>query len=147
MAVIKKATETVNGRTLILFGDPAKFAEVGLDFVPDAEEAETTVTSSVSSHTRKMYPGDPGITVAGHQRVEIKSADKEGSTTLPGKPFYIEDTQGSGVTKKVTVTRYSYIGRWGDLKTKCLGDLAPAPNLVLRNASGSSKVLVEPAGP
>jgi hypothetical protein len=145
MAIIKKSTETVNGRTLTLWGDPAKFAAVGLDFVPDPEEAGRTINSSVGGHTRKMYPGDPGFSVSGHSRSEIFTPDKQGSTVLPGKPFYIEVTTGTGVTKEITVTRFSYEGRWGDLKSKCMGDLAPAPNIVVRNASGSSKVLVEPA--
>lgn len=142
---IQKATETVNGRPLVLWGDPDKFSDVGLDFVPDEAEAGRTITSSVDGHTRKMYPGDAGFGVEGHERVEIYTPDKAGSNVLPGKPFYIEVTQGTGELAITKVTRFSYIGRWGDLKTKCMGDLAPSPNIVVRNASGSSKVLVEPA--
>jgi hypothetical protein len=135
---IKKATETVNGRQLILYGDPSKFSDVGLAFVPDAAQAGATLTQSVSGYSRKMYPGDGGISVSGHNRTEDFTPDKNGSTVLPGKPFYIEVTQGSGVTRTTKVTRFSYIGRWCDLKTKVIGDLAPANNVVVRNASGSS---------
>jgi hypothetical protein len=142
---IQKATETVNGRPLVLWGDPLKFDAIGLAFVPDPEEAGSTITSSVVGHRRKMYPGDEGFAVEGHDRVEVYTPDKAGTNALPGKPFYIEVTTGSGEASVTKVTRFSYQGRWGDLKEKCMGDLAPSPNIVVRNASGSSKVLVEPA--
>jgi hypothetical protein len=134
----RRSTETVNSRELTVIGDPAKFAALGIDFTEDSAQEAELVTQSVKSHPRRRYPGGPTTSVAGHTRQKSVGGEKEGTNALPGKPFYIEVTTGSGVTKKVTATRFSYIGRWTDLKTKILMDLAPSPNIRLRNASGKS---------
>jgi hypothetical protein len=136
------STETVNGRTLVIFGDEARATAIGFDFTPDAEDAPVALTASVRGHQRRLYKGDPGFSVAGHTRSELFSKDKAGTAALPGKPFFIEVTTGTPPNTVTKVTRFSYQGRWSDLKSKMLLDLAPAPNTVLRNASGSSKVMV-----
>lgn len=142
---VTSSTETVNGRTLVIYGEEAKATAIGFDFVPDADAAPVQLNTNINGHQRRLYKGDPGFSVASHPRSELFSKDKPGTSALPGKPFYLEVTTGTAPNEVVDVTRFSYVGRWSDLKSKMLLDLAPAPNVVLRNASGSSKVMVAAA--
>jgi hypothetical protein len=134
----RRSTETVNGRQLTVIGDPAKFSAIGIDFTEDTALEPELVTVTRKAHTRRSYPGGPAIGVSANTANRSVGGEKAGTTTLAGKPFYIETTTGEGVLKEVDVVRFSYIGRWTDLKTKILLDLAPSPNIRLRNASGTS---------
>lgn len=150
MARFRRQTETVNGRQLIVIGDPVKFADCGIDFTPDAVVQGTPYTETVSGFTRRRFPGGPAASVSGHSRSGTRGGDLAGTNAEAGRPFYIEEVRSApGVTpREVKTWVFAYVGRWRDLKTKIIADLAPSPNRTLRNASGSSKSLATgPVGP
>lgn len=149
MARFLRDTETVNGRSISVIGDPVKFADVGIPFTPDAPGTGTPYTDAVDGHSRRRFPGGPASNVRAHNRSGVRSTDLAGTNAEPGRPFYIERVLSApGETpRRVQTWTFGYVGRWRDLKSKILTDLAPAVGYRLRNASGTSISLEDAPAP
>lgn len=66
-------------------------------------------TVSVPGHTRRRYPGGPGISVAGFDRVTLLGGDAN-RRTLPGANAYLEITTGTGSSAVTDVTTVTFTG-------------------------------------
>jgi hypothetical protein len=70
---------------------------------------------NVSAHRVTRYPGDPGYTRAAHQRKVHSNRGRSGSSTTPGKRFWIEEdiqTDSGIVTRS---KQFTYTGSWPHL--------------------------------
>lgn len=143
---IRRFTIEQGGKTARIFADPAKLSSFVGGLTSDSSEAETITNVSYSGHRVTRYPGDPGYNRSGGSRRKSSLYMKEGSPATPGAPFYCEVTTGSGPTKEVDVTRFTYTGDWITLRKYFEANAERA--FVLRRESGRSIELVaEAPGP
>lgn len=81
---------------------------------PDAAGNISEESSSVGSHSRSRYPGDPNpISVAGHTRVYLNDPTRKSGNGLPGKSFALAALNSSG--QIVEKRQFTYKGDWKDL--------------------------------
>lgn len=134
------------GKQARIFADPGKITEFVSGLETESSQPEVITNVSYSGHRVTRFPGDPGYNRGGGSRRKSSLYMKEGSPATPGRPFYCEVTTGSGPTKEVDVTRFTYTGDWITLRKYFEQNAEKA--FVLRRESGRSIELVqEVAGP
>lgn len=110
------------------------YSKAGLieDFLDGLSEQSTVnrapVQVSVSGHTRRRYPGAPGISVGGFSRTTLLGGDGN-RATLPGQNAYIETEVSDGTGTKVEVTTITFTGPYTKLFQYCLANAKVAFNL------------------
>ena len=131
------------GASLIFIGPTSKLSQffASTSFVVESATTPEIVESVVKRHKRRRYPGHAGVDVEQHGRVSLRGGTKRGAGAQPGNPFYCERSTGSGSSKKTTVTKFSYIGTWSDLRSFAATHATGAA-YVLRNCTGEAEDIV-----
>jgi hypothetical protein len=104
----------------------------GLTEVGTVNPAPQTV--SVPGHTRRRYPGGPGISVSGFDRVTLLGGDAN-RRTLPGRNAYLEITTGQGSQAETDVTTITFTGTFTALYQFVLANAEV--EMVLRSPDGT----------
>jgi hypothetical protein len=102
------------------------------DFLDGLSEQTTVnrapVQVAVGGHTRRRYPGGPGISVGGFTRTTLLGGDGN-RATLPGQNAYFETEVSDGTELKVEVTTITFTGPYTSLYQYCLANAKLAFNL------------------
>jgi hypothetical protein len=130
---------TVGGNELTIYAKPSTMTPYVGAQTAAAARTPTTVTSSIDSHTRRRYPGDPGSNVASHARVAIVGGWRP-DPTLPGKRAWFEKTTGTGNAAVTARDQFTFVGNLGDLRTWATS--AAVQDFVLRLPSGKAVNIV-----
>lgn len=119
---------TWSGETYKLFSK----AGAAEDFLDGLSEQTTVnrapVQVAVGGHTRRRYPGGPGISVGGFTRTTLLGGDAN-RATLPGQNAYFETEVSDGTETKVEVTTITFTGPYTSLYQYCLANAKLAFNL------------------
>lgn len=128
-----RVTVTQNGNELVLYIKTAELTPFIGAQTPDPPAAGVAVTSTVKQHTRRRYPGDPGVTVTGHSRTrnDEKPLPK---LTLPGNNAWIEYETTVGLETVTRSEQFTFTGSFTDLKDWVRSQAAQA--FVLRSPWG-----------
>lgn len=114
MATIPFTVAPLGGEQVTIYAEPDNlnwFLSNPLD--PDTITAPSTDTASVTSHTRRSYPGDATpVNVSGSTREFLKDPSRRSGNALPGRSFVLQATNGSNVTEK---RQFTFKGRLQDL--------------------------------
>jgi hypothetical protein len=79
------------------------------------------VQIGVGGHTRRRYPGGPGISVSGFTRTTLIGGDGN-RATLPGANAYLETEVSDGTTTKTEVVTITFTGPYTSLYQFCLAN-------------------------
>jgi hypothetical protein len=131
-----KYTFTVTGEELVIYAKAGQLSPYVGTFEPDEGDDVAATTSSVASHTRRRYPGDPGSTVDGHDRTAMRGGYKP-EATLPGRNAWFEKTTGSGPSAVKAVDQFTFVGSSRALREFCMNEGVNTP-WTLRLPSGKS---------
>jgi hypothetical protein len=142
---IQPHTETIDGRTFTVWGDSDKLNDYISGLTVDTAAAESFSTTSVASHTRKRYPGDPGYNVGGHNRTVSNDRGIDGSPATPGSRFWFERRIGLGDLAVKTQHQGTYQGSWRAFKAYCKANVTLP--FTLRRESGRSFPITPPIVP
>jgi hypothetical protein len=117
MAILPHTFQVPAGQPVTIYGETANinyFLNGNLE--PDTADGATNQQVSVSSHTRKQYPGDPTpINVSGSQREFLVDPTRKSGNALPGKSFVLVAFGEDG--EQLEKRQFTYTGRWIDLHT------------------------------
>jgi hypothetical protein len=102
-------------------------------------EAQNVVNAApqqvgVPGHTRRRYPGGPGISVPGHTRTTLLGGDAN-RRTLPGQNAYLEVETSDGSNVKVETTTITFTGPFTSLYQFVLANAET--EMVLRSPDGT----------
>jgi hypothetical protein len=126
------------------YANNASVLWAGLDEIEDLAYGNGEV-ASVTGHTVKRYPGDPGYARGPHNRKTHVNRGKPGSSRTPGKRFWIEiPIVGPGI-QKYKAYQMTYTGPWEEVIEDALDGLAPG--VKIRRESSMAKMVPTPAGP
>lgn len=139
-AVLEK---TVGGEKVRIFGDKAKFQALVGGFTDAAVAAPTTISFTRSGSSAQQYPGDSSPITRGGASVQRKKLPPSYTTTLPGRPFWLETSTGTGASKVTTVRQFTFTGTFRDLETAVRA--GATADLVLRSPWGEAVKIVEAA--
>lgn len=137
----QKSTQTVEGKTLVLYVKPSEVAAYIGTVTPDPDELMLTSTQTVRSHSRRRYVGGPAVNVSGHSRSRT-SGDKPAGLTLPGNNAWLE--RKTGTPLRTVREQITFVGSFASLKQFCK-ESAVIP-FVLRSPRGEP-FKIEVAGP
>ena len=139
MSTIRKHINSFNGSLSTIYGDTSKLGSFFSGLEVSGVMGITTSNQSVNGHSRKLYPGNAGFSVSGHNRVR-KVIPTKGGNTLPGFRFWCERPTGTGANRRSNAKQFNYTGDWGDLVLMAEA-LGTGENFYLRNSSGRSKLI------
>lgn len=111
----EKCTVGVGSDALVLYVVPSQVSGFIGTVTPDADTDGTEVTQSVTSHSRRRYPGGPAVTVDGHSRERIVGG-YAAKQTLPGRNAWFERTVGTGASAVRTVRQITFVGTTKQLR-------------------------------
>jgi hypothetical protein len=130
-------------RFIKLWGDPVKLAEFFEGIVLLSFQPDTYTDHVVGPQTRRMYPGDPGISVAAHTR-KVVTAPNVSEATLPGQPFTCETFATVNGKQKRQATQFTVSGGpFRDLLA--VARAIPARPYILRSPGGKPKEITMPS--
>lgn len=89
---------------------------------------------AVGGHTRRRYPGGPGISVSGFTRTTLLGGDAN-RRTLPGQNAYMEVEVSQGTGSKTEVTTVTFTGPFTSLYQYVLANAEA--EMVLRSPDGT----------
>jgi len=131
-------------RFIRIWGDPLKLAEFFAGISLLSFQPDTYTDHVVGPQTRRMYPGDPGISVAAHTR-KFVTAPNVSEATLPGLPFTCETFATVNGKQKRDVTQFTVSGGpFRDLLA--VARAIPARAYILRSPGGKPKAIAAPSG-
>jgi hypothetical protein len=107
-----------------------------LDDVGEFNPAPRTLT--VGSHTRRLYPGGPQITVGGHSRTTLLGG-RANRRTLPGNNAFFERLQDGLSGQVIEVVTVSHTGPFTALYQYCLN--TTASEFRLRSQDGTTYLI------
>jgi hypothetical protein len=125
---------TFEGRTEKLFAKEGQIDGLlgGLTSLGVVNPAPQTV--AVGGHTRRRYPGGPGISVSAFSRVTLLGGEAN-RRTLPGQNAYLEVEVTTGTTVKKEVVTITFTGSFTDLYRFVLANAET--DMVLRSPDGT----------
>lgn len=128
--------KTVSGKLVRVFGNKAKFQALVSGFTDATADVSSPINFSRSGGSFRQYPGDPTPISRGGATVSSISPSPSYRSALPGRPFWLETTTGTG-NQKVTVRRqFTFTGSFTNLKAAVEGGASGA--LVLRSPGGKA---------
>jgi len=136
MAVRSALSKTVSGELVRVFGDKAKFEALVGGFTDIALAPDSTISYTRSGGSFRQYPGDSSPISRGGASVQRLKSPPDYSRVLPGRPFWLETSVGSGAAKVTTVRQFTFTGTFRDLKAAVTAGAVAA--LVLRSPGGKS---------
>jgi hypothetical protein len=134
MAVRSVLEKTVNGNVVRVFGDKAKFEALVGGFTDAVAAAPTVISYSRSGGSYRQYPGDTSPISRGGASVDALKLPPEYKRVLPGRPFWLETSTGTGAQKVTTVRQFTFTGTFLDLRAAI--SAGATGNLVLRSPGG-----------
>lgn len=99
---------------------------------------------AVGGHTRRRYPGGPGISVSGFTRTTLLGGDGN-RATLPGANAYFEVEVTQGESVKLEVVTVTFTGPFTSLYQYVLANAETA--MVLRSPDGTAYEITISEGP
>lgn len=116
MAILPHTVEVPGGQPLTIYGETANLNFfLNGDLEPDTVDGPTSAQVSVSSSSRRQYPGDATtINVGGSQREFLKDPSRSSGPALPGRNFILSQRGVEGGGEK---RQFTYKGRLIDLHT------------------------------
>jgi hypothetical protein len=140
--IIKKLTGGTGANQVTVYGDPAKMAAFCSGFTVATAASASNVTVDRAGSSVQQYPGDTTpYTRGGSEAVYLKGGAAP-SATLPGRPFTVEVTTGTGPDKVTDVTQFTLVGPFVKLHALFVSGATKA--LVLRSPGGRPHPIADP---
>ena len=114
MAILPHTVEVPGGQPLTIYAETDNINYfINGDLEPDTVDGPTNAQVSVSSSTRRQYPGDATtINVSGSQREFLKDPSRSSGPALPGKSFMLVERNSDQAGER---RQFTYKGRFIDL--------------------------------
>jgi hypothetical protein len=132
---------TTDGELELLFGHKAKYTAPVSGFTDLVPAAASVINYQRGGASARQYPGDSTPISRGGATVEVLKPIPSYRSTLPGRPFWLETSTGSGSSKVTTVRQFTFTGTFRTLRAAvaagALGDL------VLRSPGGKAWPIVD----
>ena len=114
---------TIPGSSTAIWGEPANINFfLKTDLTPDSAGGVVNKQTTVRSHTRRQYPGDPTpVNVASSGRQFMVDPGRKSGNALPGKSFRVVSDAGLPGEEN---RQFTYQGRWEDVHSLFVGDAA-----------------------
>jgi hypothetical protein len=141
MAVRSVLEKTVSGRKVTVFGNKAKFEALVSGFTDAVAAAPSVISYSRSGGSYRQYPGDTSPISRGGATVDALKLPPEYKRVLPGRPFQLETSTGTGAAKVTTVRQFTFTGTFLDLRAAI--SAGATGNLVLRSPGGRGIDIVD----
>jgi hypothetical protein len=142
MASRQKLISGTGDTAVTVYGDPVKLAAVCGGFTPAADQPISNQQFNRSGFSARQYPGDTTPISRGAAQVERVKAPTGIGNILPGRPFTVEVTTGTGPSKVVDVTQFTFTGPFKNLHAKFVSSATKA--LVLRSPGGKPYLIADP---
>lgn len=137
-AILEK---TVGGELIRVFGDKAKFTALVSGFTDLVPEEPSVINYQRSGTSARQYPGDSTPISRGGATVEVLKPIPSYRSTLPGRPFWLETSTGTGASKVTTVRQFTFTGTFRNLRAAieagALGDM------IVRSPGGKAWPIVD----
>lgn len=134
MAARTVMEKTISGRKVTVFGDKTKFSALVGGFTDAVAANPTVISYSRSGGSYRQYPGDTSPISRGGATVDALKLPPEYKRVLPGRPFWLETSTGTGASKVTTVRQFTFTGTFLDLRAAI--SAGANANLVLRSPGG-----------
>jgi hypothetical protein len=135
MAILPHTVDMPTGGSFTIYAEPDNINYfINGNLEPDDSGDVTNGQTSVKSHTRQQYPGDPtSANVSGSQREFLRDPSRKSGNGLPGKNFVLAalDENGQVVEKR----QFTYKGRWIDVHAFLLAEASA--DMFAFNSSGA----------
>lgn len=111
----QKCTLGLGTPPLVIYCVPDQIAPFVGTVTPDVDGDPVEVTQTVTSHSRRRYPGADPVTVDGHDRERLVGG-YAAKQTLPGRNAWFERTTGTGPSAVRTVRQITFTGTTAQLR-------------------------------
>jgi hypothetical protein len=134
MATRSVLEKTISGRKVVVYGNKEKFEALVSGFTVAAAVAPTVITYTRSGHSARQYPGDTSPVGRGESSPSRLQGTPSRKGVLPGRPFWLETSTGTGNEKETTVRQFTFTGTFLDLRAAVVA--GAKGNFVLRSPGG-----------
>jgi hypothetical protein len=140
--IIRKLTSGTGDTKVTVYGDPAKMSALCGGFTAEASATASNIQVSRAGGSVKQYPGDSTPFNRGATSAVVIKGGVGMTATLPGRPFTVEVSTGTGPDRVTDVTQMTLVGSFTNLHAKFVAGATKA--MVLRSPGGRPYSIADP---